>query len=108
MGMTTVQLSNPAFAALSQDRQLRMACNDFIGSVMFGQMLKQARNSSLNSGLFSGKGEKVWQAQLDDALLQQAAASPNGAGMFGDLGDALYRSLGGRHAGATRSLDVEG
>ena len=110
MGAVAVQMDDPAFAALSQERQLRRACNEFIGMAMFSRMLKQARSSTLNSDLFSSPGERVFQSRLDDVMLQQAASDPRGGGMFGSLGDALYRSLSASLTAkrADAGLDVEG
>ncbi|NLF29985.1 MAG: hypothetical protein GX591_03755 [Planctomycetes bacterium] len=106
MSAISIQLDNPSFAAMRQERQLRSACNEFIGTVMFGQMLSEARQSVLNDDLFSSPGARVFQSQLDDVLLQQAAGTADG-GMFGDLSEALVRSLS-RPGSPGGALDVEG
>ena len=106
MSAISIQLDNPSFAAMRQERQLRSARNEFIGTVMFGQMLSEARQSVLNDDLFSSPGARVFQSQLDDVLLQQAAGTADG-GMFGDLSEALVRSLS-RPGSPGGALDVEG
>jgi len=110
MGAVSVQLDHPGFEALPREQQMRIACNEFIGAVMFGEMLREARNSSLNSGLFSSPAQRAFQTQLDDVLLQQATGGPDSRGVFGELGDAMYRSLSGRSplSATTPRVDVRG
>ena len=93
-----------------QDGRLRRACNEFIGMVMFGQIMRQVRDSSLNSELMHSSGERIFQRQLDDVLLQRACAADSAGGMFGQLGEAMYRSLSAsRAAGGHQSvLNVKG
>ncbi|MFW6145967.1 MAG: hypothetical protein ACOC7R_01380 [Planctomycetota bacterium] len=104
MSAISVQLDHPSFAAMGRERQLRTACNEFIGTVMFGQMLAEARRSVLTDDLFNSPARRMFQAQLDDVLLQQA--SGGAGGMFGDLSEALVRSLSPDGDGGT--LDVKG
>jgi len=106
MSAISVQLDHPGFAAMQRERQLRTACNEFIGTVMFGQMLDEARESALADDLFNSPGQRVFQAQLDDVLLQRASGGADG-GMFGDLSEALVRSLS-RPRPESGTLDVEG
>ena len=108
MGAISVQLDSPAFAALSRERQLRVACNEFIGTVMFGEMLREARESTLNGDLLSSSAQKVFQSQLDDVLIQQAMSGSHEQSTFGALGEALYRSVSGRPQAPPPTLSVEG
>ena len=108
MSAISVQLDSPAFSAMSQARQLRAACNEFIGSVMFGEMLREARESTLNSNLLSSNAQKVFQSQLDDVLIQQAMGGSHEQSTFGALGEALYRSMSARPQAAPPTLSVEG
>ncbi len=105
MSAISVHLDDPGFAAMGRARQLRAACNEFIGGVMFGQLLAEARRSPLADDLLDSPAGRMFQAQLDDVLLQQAVGGAE-AGMFGDLSAALVRSLS--RGGAGEGLDVEG
>lgn len=92
---TSAPIADAGATAGSESRQLRRACDEFVGMIMFGQLLRQARDSSLNSDLFANNGAKLFQSQMDDLVLQRASRGEGRASMFGGLGDALYRGLGG-------------
>jgi len=91
-------------------QSLRRACNELIGMVMFGQMLRQARESSLNSELFHSSGERMFAGQLDDMLIKKATSGGDGQSPFGSLAEGLWRQLNhGRPAGISpAALDVRG
>ena len=73
-----------------QDPQtkLRKACSEFVSMATFGQMLREARKSSLNSGLWNSSAEKIFNQQLDDVLLQRASDK-----LGKSVGEGLYRQL---------------
>ncbi len=104
----TMSPTDAVAKAKSETQQLRQACDEFIGMVMFGEMLKEARGSSLNSDLFSNSGTKLFQSQLDDVMLKDAAAGNGTQSMFGGLGDSLFDTLGGRRLIPRPTLDVQG
>lgn len=70
--------------------QLRSATGKVVGSLFYGTLLKQMRESSEMKGVYGrgGRGEEIFSAQLHGILAERAgAAAHNG------LGEALYRSL---------------
>lgn len=93
--MSTVAMQTMSALDAGADRQakLQSAAYEFVGLAMFGQMLRQARESCLNGELFHSSAEKTWQSQLDDVMVQQAAASADGMDPFGGLGKAVVRQL---------------
>ncbi len=110
MAAVALQLAAAAKPNVSARQKLRAVCEEFIGMTMFGQMLREARDSSLNNDLFHSSGERIFQSQLDDVLLR-GAASGDRPSRFGRLGEALYNSLARRlnaAAAATGALDTEG
>lgn len=53
--------------------RLRQAADELVGSVFYGTMLRQLRSSSLQGPYgHGGKGERVFQAQLDQIIAQRA------------------------------------
>ncbi|NQU75120.1 MAG: hypothetical protein HQ546_02255 [Planctomycetes bacterium] len=99
MSAVALQLGAAAASQAGQStadrqRQLRGACNELVGMVMFAQMLRTARNGRLNGELFHSSGEQIFQSQLDDVLIQKTCRDDAG-GIFGQLGEAIYRRLGG-------------
>jgi Rod binding domain-containing protein len=76
---------------------LRSAVDGFVGSVFYGEMLKQLRESPFQSELFNGgHGEKVFQSQLDGILAERA-----GVGKGFDLNEALYQTFATRQYEST-------
>ena len=109
MSAVTLELNRASAASEAARGRLNAACNEFLGMVTFGTMLRQARESTLNSELLHSRAERVFQSQLDDVLLRKATRGEAGEGMFGRLGQALQRQLGrgsGGNAPAT-VLDSE-
>ena len=90
MAAVALQL-NELSSQVSQPRaQLRTACNEFIGMVMFSQVLRQARDSALNADLLGSSAQRVFQSQLDDVLIQNISAAD---GAFGSLSEAMFERL---------------
>ena len=89
---------------------LRRACNELIGMVMFGQMLRQARDSALNSELFHSPGERMFAGQLDELLIAKATSGGDGRSPFGRLAEGLWRQLNNGPAArpSPAALDVKG
>ncbi len=88
----TVQPSSVQPAALSArgERkldQLRDSAAQVVGSVFYGTLLKNLRSSSLQGEIgHGGRGEEVFQAQLDQVLAERAGQARN----F-DLADVIVR-----------------
>lgn len=86
-------------------RQLRQACDEFAGMAFFGQLLKQARDSSLNTGLLDSPGQRIFRQQLDDALIQRSSDK-----LGFSLGEALYQRLApslGKASQAGTTVDIQ-
>ncbi len=84
-------VSAPAFDAARRkaDANLRAVADQVVGSVFYGTLLRQLRASALQGPYgHGGHGERVFQAQLDQTLAEQAGQK----GHF-DLGTALVRDL---------------
>lgn len=65
-------------------RQLRSGCEELAAMATFGEMLRQARDSSLRDDLFHSSGERIFSSMLEDTLVR-----PMGTG----VGETLYRQL---------------
>ena len=76
---------------------LRRSCNELVG-MMFGQLLREARQSSLARGLTDSSAYRVFRGQLDDVLIQSAARGDGGTGVFSAVSEGLYRQLVGHVA----------
>ncbi len=71
------------------DATLRTVADQVVGSVFYGTLLRQLRASTLQGPYgHGGHGERVFQAQLDQALAEQA-----GQARTFDLSAALVRDL---------------
>ena len=80
---TEVQSQGPAPARSA----LRRVANEVVGQVFYGTLLRQLRSSSLKGKYgHGGRGEEVFQAQLDQFLAERAG----GVGRI-DLADALVK-----------------
>ena len=99
-----------ATAGMRPPQSLRRACNELIGMVMFGQMLRQSRDSALNSELFHSPGERMFAGQLDDLLIKKATSGGEGPSPFGGLAEGLWRQLNAKlpPMPAPETLDVKG
>ncbi len=62
----------PATSRVSPDRaKLRKVVGEVVGSIFIAPMLKMARNEALQGKYgHGGRGERVFQAQLDQQLAQ--------------------------------------
>jgi Rod binding domain-containing protein len=98
--MSAVSLQLDANMTGPKGPMLRRSCNELVG-MMFGQLLREARQSKLARGLTDSSAQRMFQGQLDDVLIQSAARGDGGQGVFSALSDGLYRQLAGR-------MDVKG
>ncbi len=87
MAAIALQLDSAPTAGTPHAR-LRQACDEFAGMALFGQLLKNSRQSCLNSGLMESPAQRIFQSQLDDVLMQRASGRS-----VGGVGEALYRHL---------------
>jgi len=72
--------------------QLRKAADEVVGQVFYGTMLRQLRSSTLQGKYgHGGRGEEVFQAQLDQVLANRA-----GAAQSSDMSDAIVKRYGRR------------
>lgn len=80
---TAARPPDPTTTAAMAD--LRKTVNEVIGSVFFGPLLRSLRAGSLKGEIgHGGRGEEVFQAQLDQVFAERA-----GAATRYELGDAL-------------------
>ena len=80
--------SRPALTPALQHKQLRAACEELVGMGLFGQLLRQARQSSLNGQLFHSSAERTFTGQMDDLLVQRMSGRQGTP-----IGEAMYRKL---------------
>ena len=97
MRMTAVT-SNPEAKPDPRLAELREVIDRTLGSVFYGPLLRSARNSSLK-GTFGhgGRGEEIFQNQLDQVLAERAGRST-----AADVGEALFN----RYAGAVKARGI--
>ncbi|MDM8008342.1 MAG: hypothetical protein QUV05_19555 [Phycisphaerae bacterium] len=91
--VTSVLQAPPhATAAATNDRpRLRKAVGEVVSATFYGPMLRIARNSTIEGKYgHGGRGEKIFQAQLDQEFLNLA-----GSRMRNSLTEAIYRRLAG-------------
>ncbi len=70
-------------------RDLREVVNGVVGSVFLEPMMRTQRSSVLQGEVgHGGRGEQVFQAQLDNALIERSSASPQFP-----VSEALYDRL---------------
>lgn len=73
----------------SQEKQLRHLAQMYVSNAMIMPMFEQMRNDPLAANLMhGGRGEKIFQQQMDQVLSDRIAASTR----FG-LVDAVYNQL---------------
>ena len=107
MSVISVKM-NSASTGRSRQEDLRSACNALVGMAMFAPMLKEARESSLNSDMFKSSGTRMWQSQFDEVLIENMSERNN------SLGDVLYKRfsklVGAQAAAADKAakLDIKG
>jgi Rod binding domain-containing protein len=79
-------------AGRQAEMKLRGAADRLVGSVFYGTLLRQMRNSSLKGEYgHGGRGEEVFAAQLDHYLAQEA-----GRARGTPLSDAIVRRYSGQ------------
>ena len=73
-GVGVISVANQRqLLATQQLEQLGQVTGQVVGSVFYGTLLKQARNSSLQGTYgHGGRGEEVFQAQLHQVLAERA------------------------------------
>jgi len=91
--MTDIGIGNAATVTNArvdaQLEKLRTTAGQVVGSVFYGTLLKELRQSSLKGDLgHGGRGEEVFQAQLDQIYAEQVGKSSR----F-DLVDSIYKSF---------------
>ena len=96
MQIGAVQQYDPGLAGLSgqsvaaiRDRLLRESINEFIGLAFYGPMFKMMRNSAIKGDFgHGGRGEEVFQAQLDMELASRAGKASQSS-----LSEAFYTRM---------------
>lgn len=85
--MNTILTENPGglSAAATARARLRQAADELVGEVFYGTLLRQMRASPMKGKYgHGGRGEEVFQAQLDQQLATRA-----GRARGGTVADAL-------------------
>ena len=78
MQLNSAQLTAPGTGHAEVDSALavRQAFTSFVGETFFSQMIKSMRSTTDKPAYFhGGRGEEVFQAQLDQELSQQMTAA---------------------------------
>lgn len=85
-------------------KALRDVAGQVVGSVFYGQLLRNLRDSSLKGQYgHGGRGEEVFQAQMDQFLAEEA-----GQARGFDLAEAIYQRFANRvSASVHRPADQE-
>lgn len=78
---------------------LEQAAKEVVSSTFFGEMLKLARKNPFKSEMFhGGRGEEMFQAQLDSELARRAGTS-----VKNNLSDAIVKRLSTTASGIARA-----
>lgn len=87
---SVLQTPQQATAPVTRDRpRLRQAVGEVVSTTFYGPMLRIARNSTIQGKYgHGGRGEKVFQAQLDSEFVKLA-----GSGMRNSLTESIYQRL---------------
>jgi len=90
--------------SIQQDRMLRKNIDEFVGMAFYSPMLKMMRDSTIK-GQFGhgGRGEEVFQAQLDMELASRAGRASQSS-----LTEALYKRLKPANDAQHRSVKQDG
>lgn len=93
---SVLQSPSQVTAVVNKDRPgLRKAVGEVVSTVFYGPMLRIARNSTIQGKYgHGGRGEKVFQAQLDQEFLTLA-----GGRMRNSLTEAICSRLAGGKEG---------
>lgn len=74
--MSIAPVSTTPIPAVSDQGELRQTFDSVVGETLFGQMLKSMRSTVHKSAYFhGGRGEEVFQQQLDQVLAQKMSQS---------------------------------
>jgi len=76
--------------------ELKALANEFVNTVFWGTMLKEFRASQRATLLGTGPGNKVFEEELDHAMIQRMSQ-----GESSSLADSLLRQLGGGRSAAS-------
>jgi hypothetical protein len=102
---TTTIKPNADAAKTGALRELRTAVNEVVGSVFFAPLLRCMRNSPLKGTYgHGGRGEEVFQAQLDQILAERAGQAANNS-LNRTIFDRLSRAAAA-HGKASENDDV--
>jgi peptidoglycan hydrolase FlgJ len=83
LDLPSSNLTPPERPIDADDGELRNAFNEFVGQTFFGSMMASMRKSVGKSAyMHGGRGEEVFQKQLDEQLVQELTKSS--AAEFGD------------------------
>jgi hypothetical protein len=78
---------------------LRQAAQEVVSTTFLGEMLKMSRSSPFKNKMFhGGRGEEIFQAQLDGELTRRAGGS-----MQNNLSEAIVKRLAGHSAKADKN-----
>src|SRR5690242_14559171 len=91
---------NGATLKTPQERHaaLRQAAQEVVGTTFLGEMLKLSRSTPFKNKMFhGGRGEEMFQAQLDAELTRRA-----GGAMQNNLSEAIVNRLSGPGAEASK------
>lgn len=73
----------------AEDKQVRELLHQFVGQVLFGQMLKAMRSTQEKNPYFhGGRTEEIFQGQLDMVLAEELTKSSSGS-----LSDPMYNLM---------------
>ena len=88
----------------SEHPQLRQAVDQLVGSVFYGAMLRSLRASTMKGEYgHGGRGEEVFQAQLDQIIAERAGQSQRYS-----LNHAIYDRLAQQQSRIEQPSQVEG
>jgi len=83
---------------------LRKAIDQLVGSVFYGAMLRSLRASTMKGDYgHGGRGEEVFQAQLDQIIAERAGQSQRYS-----LNNAIYERLAQQQSRIEQQNQVEG
>ena len=72
-----------------EDKKLREVLHQFVGQTLFGQMLKQVRESQQKDPYFhGGNAEEIFQSQLDQVYIEKMSNTTGRS-----LSDAMFNQM---------------
>jgi hypothetical protein len=101
--MEVKSLSSSTPGQHSQQAALRKQVDEFVGITFYGTMMKAMRNSTIKGKYgHGGRGEEVFQSQLDFEL-----ASRMGRSQHNSLNEAVYRRFAGEPTSSLATVMVQ-